>query len=78
MKKKNKNRGGRPKISGELRNSLRVRERGVSSSAKVLKEAERLYFPPKKRGEKEGDYKVRKFIYFCGSSGYLMGNRIKL
>jgi phage terminase large subunit-like protein len=67
MMKKPKKRhpGGRPRISGKLRESLRVRERNVSSNEKILKKAKRLYFPEKKREEKEGVYRVRKFIYFC-------------
>lgn len=56
---------GRPKIAGELRKALRVRERDKSSREKILDQAERLYFPPKKRRESEGDYRVRKFLYFC-------------
>lgn len=62
---KKKHAGGRPKITGELRKSLRVRERDATSHEKILKDAERLYFPPKKPREKEGSYRVRKFIYFC-------------
>ncbi len=63
--KKVKNKGGRPRISGDLRRSLRVRERNISSSDKILKNAKRLYFPAKKKDEKEGDYRVRKFMFFC-------------
>lgn len=62
---KAKNLGGRPKISGALRKSLRVRERNTSSAEKVVHEAERLHFPAKKRGENEGEYRARKFEYFC-------------
>ena len=57
--------GGRPKIGGDLRKSLRVRDREATSQEKILKEAARLQFPAKKRNETEGNYRVRKFIYFC-------------
>ena len=57
--------GGRPPITGKLRESLRVRERSLSSSDKILKKAKRLFFPDRKKGEKEGPYRVRKFIFFC-------------
>lgn len=60
-----KHAGGRPKIGGDLRKTLRVRERDATSQEKILKEAARLQFPAKKRGESEGNYRVRKFIYFC-------------
>lgn len=63
--KTKKHPGGRPKISGELRKSLRVRDRDASSNEKIVNEAERLQFPAKKRGESLGNYRVRKFIYFC-------------
>jgi phage terminase large subunit-like protein len=65
IKTKKKHPGGRPKIEGNLRKSLRVRERDKTSQEKILHEAERLYFPPKKKGQREGDYRVQKFIYFC-------------
>lgn len=57
--------GGRPKITGDLRKSLRVRERNITAPEKILKNAERLYFPLKKKRESEGAYRVRKFEYFC-------------
>jgi phage terminase large subunit-like protein len=63
--RKKKHPGGRPKIMGGLRKSLRVRERNVTAPEKILKDAERLYFPPKKKRESKGDYPVRKFEYFC-------------
>jgi len=63
--KKKKHPGGRPKIGDDLRKSLRVRDREVTSQEKILKEAARLQFPAKKRNETEGNYRVRKFIYFC-------------
>lgn len=62
---KKKHSGGRPKITGDLRKSLRVRERNITAPEKILKDAKRLYFPPKKPREAEGAYKVRKFQYFC-------------
>jgi len=60
-----KNPGGRPKITGDLRKSLRVRERDATSQERLLRDASRLYFPPKKKKESEGNYRVRKFEYFC-------------
>ena len=63
--RKKKHAGGRPKITGDLRKSLRVRERDATSQEKLLKDAKRLYFPPKKPRESQGNYRVRKFIYFC-------------
>jgi len=65
LKKAKKHAGGRPRISGDLRKSLRVRDRDATSQEKILKDAARLIFPPKKPREREGDYRVRKFIYFC-------------
>jgi phage terminase large subunit-like protein len=63
--KKPRNKGGRPRITEDMRKVIRVKERSTSSADKLLKNAKRLYFPPKKRDEKEGDYRVRKFLYFC-------------
>ncbi len=57
--------GGRPRITGNLRKSLRVRERNVTAPEKILKDARRLYFPAKKPRESDGTYRVRKFEYFC-------------
>lgn len=62
---KTKNKRGRPRIEGDLRRSLRVRDRSGSSADKLLRNAKKLYFPGKKGNEKEGDYRVRKFLYFC-------------
>ncbi len=63
--RKKKHPGGRPKITGHLRKSLHVRERNITAPEKILKDAKRLYFPPKKKRESEGAYRVRKFEYFC-------------
>lgn len=63
--RKIKSKGGRPRIEGDLRKSLRVRERNITSREKVLKNAVRLHFPEKKPREKMGVYRVRKFLYFC-------------
>lgn len=63
--RKKKHAVGRPRITGSLRQSLRVRERNITAPEKILKDAKRLDFPPKKKRESEGAYRVRKFIYFC-------------
>jgi phage terminase large subunit-like protein len=60
-----KHAGGRPKITGDLRKSLHIRERNVTGPEKILKDAKRLYFPSPKKRESEGAYRVRKFEYFC-------------
>jgi phage terminase large subunit-like protein len=56
---------GRPRIEGALRLSLRVRDREHKAGEKVLLGAKRLFFPPRKKREGLGPYRVRKFEYFC-------------
>jgi phage terminase large subunit-like protein len=61
--KRKKSKRGRPRIPSPLRELAGVKERDTRKKNEKI--PQRLYFPPKKKGMSEGEYKYFKFEYLC-------------